>query len=68
MKPQLYQEFTRFTRFKTPHCNLEVTDDDVKSPVYGSVVSLTSMKPLLFCPALDCDDYKGCTVPRILYS
>ena len=29
------------------------------SPVYGSVVSLTSMEPLLFWPALDCDGYKA---------
>ena len=43
MNPQRYQEFSLCLRFKTPHFNLEVTDDDMMSPVYGSVVSLTSM-------------------------
>ena len=37
------------------------------SPVYSSVLSLVSMEPLLFWPALDCDGYKGysgCTADR----
>ena len=66
MTPQRHNEFSLCLRFKTPHFNLDETDDDYETPVYGSVLSLVSMEPLLFWPALDCDytGYSGCTAAR----
>ena len=67
INPQHHNEISLCLRFKTPHFNLEETDDEfTETPVYGSVLSLVSMEPLLFWPALDCDDtgYSGCTAAR----
>ena len=47
--------------------NVTETDDNYETPVYGSVLSLVTMEPLLFWPALDCDysGYSGCTAARM---
>ena len=66
MLPQAHKTFSLCLRFKTPHFKLEASSDTPSSPVYGSLLSLTSMEPLLFWPALDCDvsGYSGCTEAR----
>ena len=66
MSSQAQKKFSLCLRFKTPHFKLEASTDPGLSPVYGSLLSLTSLEPLLFWPALDCDvsGYSGCTEAR----
>ena len=61
--PQAHKEISLCLRFQTPGFSLEKSN---YSPLYASVLSLTSLEPLLFWPALDCDDsgYSGCTEAR----
>ena len=59
---QTHKEFSLCLRFKTPRFNLAKSDFEA---TYASVLSLTSLEPLLYWIATDCDEvYSGCTDSR----
>ena len=59
---QTHKEFSLCLRFKTPRFNLAKSDFEA---TYASVLSLTSLEPLLYWIATDCDEvYSGCTDAR----
>ena len=60
--PQAHKELSLCLRFLTPGFSLEKSNF---SPLYASVLSLTSLEPLLYWSATDCEEaYSGCTEAR----
>ena len=61
---QTHKEFSMCLRFKTPRFNLAKSDFPV---TYASVLSLSSLEPLVYWIARDCEEaYSGCTEARRL--